>query len=85
MKEIVAILRDIRDWVRSATLEGIAYPYPVAARKAGISLDKLRQHIERGELVPSYVDSKPVIMHEELVRWLRSRPAEAPEPTRRRS
>src|SRR3546814_304770 len=44
-----------------------------------LSIEKVRQHIERGELVPSDVDSKPLIMREEGERWLRTRPAERPE------
>lgn len=44
-----------------------------------LSVEKVRQHITRGELVPSYVDSKPLIMREEGERWLRARPAEKRE------
>lgn len=58
------------------TLDKLAYSLPNFAKAVDLSLEKVRQHIARGELVPSYVDSKPLIMREEGERWLRSRPAE---------
>lgn len=57
-------------------LDKIAYSLPNFAAAVDLSIEKVRQHIARGELVPSYVDSKPLIMREEGERWLRSRPAE---------
>lgn len=57
-------------------LDKIAYSLPNFAAAVDLSLEKIRQHIARGELVPSYVDSKPLIMREEGERWLRSRPTE---------
>lgn len=60
-------------------LDKLAYSIPNFAAAVDLSVEKVRQHIERGELVPSYVDSKPLIMREEGERWLRSRPAERPE------
>ncbi len=47
-----------------------------AATATGYSLEGIRQAIRRNELVPSYANSKPVLMVEELVRWLRSLPDE---------
>lgn len=60
------------------TLDKLAYTIPNFASAVDLSIEKIRQHIARGELVPSYVDSKPLIMREEGERWLRSRPAEKP-------
>lgn len=80
MKEIVRILRQILATLTASNDERLAYTYPMAAAVASISTEKIRQHIARGTLVPSYVDSKPVIMHEELVRWLRTLPAERSAP-----
>lgn len=60
----------------SPTLDKLAYSIPNFAVAVDLSIEKIRQHIARGELVPSYVDSKPLIMREEGERWLRSRPAE---------
>jgi hypothetical protein len=64
-------------------LDKIAYSIPSFAKAVDLSVEKIRQHITRGELVPSYVDSKPLIMQEEGLRWLRARPAEAPVTERR--
>ncbi len=61
------------------TLDKIAYSLPNFAKAVDLSIEKIRQHIDRGELVPSYVDSKPLIMREEGERWLRTRPNERPE------
>lgn len=60
-------------------LTKLAYSIPNFAKAVDLSIEKVRQHIERGELVPSYVDSKPLITQEEGMRWLRARPAERPE------
>lgn len=57
-------------------LPQLAYSLDNFALAVDVSKEKIRQHIERGELVPSYIDSKPVIMKEEGERWLRARPAE---------
>lgn len=57
-------------------LNKLAYSIPNFAKAVDLSIEKVRQHIERGELIPSYVDSKPLIMKEEGERWLRARPAE---------
>lgn len=66
-------------------LDKLAYSIPNFAKAVDLSIEKVRQHIAKGELVPSYVDSKPLIRREEGERWLRARPAEAPEDRRRRS
>ena len=58
------------------TLDKLAYSLPNFAALVDLSVEKVRQHIDRGELTASYVDSKPLIMREEGERWLRSRPAE---------
>ena len=77
MKEILRLLREIVHLLRVLGDPRIAYEYREAAAAVGISLEKLRQHIARGELVPSYIDSKPVILREELIRWVKDRPAES--------
>lgn len=56
----------------------LALTLPEAARATGYSLEGIRQIIRLGQLVPSYANSKPVVMVEELERWLRSLPAENP-------
>lgn len=47
-----------------------------AAAATGYSLDVIRQQIRNSYLVPSYANSKPVILVEELQRWLRALPAD---------
>lgn len=54
----------------------LALTLPEAAEAVGYSLESVRAAIRRGDLVPSYANSKPVVMVEELERWLRSLPAE---------
>lgn len=57
-------------------LDKLAYSIPNFAKAVDLSVEKVRQHLVSGELVASYVDSKPLIMREEGERWLRARPAE---------
>lgn len=47
-----------------------------AAAATGYGPDTLRQQVRDNYLVPSHANSKPVIMVEELIRWLRSLPAD---------
>ena len=47
-----------------------------AAAATGYSLEVIRQQIRKSYLVPSYANSKPVVMVEELLRWLRTLPAD---------
>ena len=75
-------------------LDKIAYSIPNFAKAVDLSVEKVRQHIARGELVPSYVDAKPLIMREEgdaipfycpvneIMRELTYRSAAAPQPHR---
>ena len=61
---------------QTVALGKLAYSIPNFATAVDLSVEKVREHIRRGELVVSYVDSKPLIMREEGERWLRARPAE---------
>lgn len=67
-EEIVALLAD-RPFRLSLTL-------PDAAVATGYSLESIRKAIREHNLVPSYANSKPVVMVEELERWLRTLPSE---------
>lgn len=60
-------------------IDKLSYSLDDFAVAVGLSKEKVRQFIARGELVPSYADAKPLIMREEGERWLRSLPAERPE------
>lgn len=46
-----------------------------SAEACGYSKSTIQVAIERNELVPSYANSKPVVMVTELQRWLESLPS----------
>lgn len=60
-------------------IDKLSYSLDDFAAAVGLSKEKVRQFIARGELAPSYADAKPLILQEEGLRWLRSLPAERPE------
>ena len=55
----------------------LAYSLDEAAAKVGVSGDLLRAQIRQDNLIARYINSKPVIEHDELVAWLRNLPTEA--------
>ena len=61
---------------KSISLDKLAYSIPNFAAAVDLSVEKVREHIRLGNLVASYVDTKPLIMQEEGLRWLRARPSE---------
>lgn len=69
----------------TAKMPPLAVTIPEAAALVRVSVEKLRQHIDRNELEASYIDSKPVIRIDELDRWLKARPNERPLQSRRAS
>ena len=56
----------------------IAYTYAEAARAIGQSLDTIRAHVALGNLTPRYPNSKPIILHSDLVAWAESLPVDRP-------
>lgn len=56
--------------------ETLAYTLPQFAAAIGLSLSSIKIAIREGHLVPSYVNSKPLISKKEGQRWLDSLPAE---------
>ncbi|MDQ0117460.1 hypothetical protein J2T22_000630 [Pseudarthrobacter defluvii] len=56
------------------TTRKIAYSIDEAAARVGVSKELLRAQIAHSYLVARYVNSKPVIEHDELVAWLRNLP-----------
>ncbi len=58
------------------TTRKIAYSVEEAAAKVGVSRDLLRAQIAHHQLVARYVNTKPIIAHDELVAWLDSLPTE---------
>lgn len=57
-------------------LDQLAYSIPNFAKAVDLSVSLVRQAIDNGDLVPAYVNSKPLITRSEGERWLRSLPAE---------
>lgn len=77
IEEIVRrVVREELDALRIAGTQPLTLALPIAeaAKVAGYSLETLRKAIRRDELMPSYANTKPVVMVEELIRWLRTRP-----------
>lgn len=62
-------------------LEKLAYSIPNFAKAVDMSVEAIRQQIEEGYLIRSYVKSKPLILREEGERWLRSLPSERRTPS----
>lgn len=56
----------------------ISYSLPSLAEATDLSVDSIQKAIKRGELVPSYFGSKPVVEEDEAVRWIKSLPTEKP-------
>ena len=56
--------------------EPIAYDVKGAAEATGHSVDVVRRAIRSGELTPRYPTSKPVILADDLRRWVASAPTE---------
>lgn len=54
----------------------LAYNLKEAAAATGYSVDTLRIAIRRNDLVARYANSRPIILADELLDWLRSLPTE---------
>ena len=59
----------------------LAYSIPNLAAAVDLSVSTVREHIDAGNLVPAYPNTKPIIMRSEAERWLRSLPPERPMTT----
>lgn len=57
----------------------ISYSVKGAAAETGVSEPLVRQAIKDGELQERYWNSKQIIEHDELVRFVKSLPTEKPE------
>jgi hypothetical protein len=84
-----AVRRIVREELENATIKTtgsyrLAVSIADAGPLVGYSRDTIRQAVARGDLVPSYANSKAVIMVEELERWARTLPAEDPREVGRR-
>lgn len=58
------------------TTRKLAYTVEEAAARVGCSTDMLRAHMRQNYLTAKYVNSKPIIPHDELVAWLEALPNE---------
>lgn len=58
----------------------LAYTVPEAAEATGYSETVIKEACDRGDLLKSYANTKPVILSTELQRWLENLPH---EPVRR--
>jgi hypothetical protein len=56
----------------------LAYTFEEAAEQSGYSIRTLKQAVADGNLVARYANSKGVIRHEDLAKWLDGLPAEPP-------
>lgn len=59
-------------------LDKLAYSLDEFAAAVSLHKNTIRAAIDAGDLVPSYVGTKPLIARTEGERWLRSLPAERP-------
>lgn len=59
----------------------LAYTIQEAVEATGISEAEIKRAIGRGDLIPSYPNTRPVLRVSEVERWLDAMPA---EPVRRR-
>lgn len=81
LDKIIALLEKavglLQDLLRDRNDRG-AFDLPSFAKWVSLSTQQVRNHIEAGDLVPSYSKSKPLITKEEAIRFLRSLPPERP-------
>jgi hypothetical protein len=56
----------------------LAYSLAEAELATGLGRTSIREAIRENKLIPSYVNSKPIILATELQRWLESLPTERP-------
>jgi hypothetical protein len=75
-----ALRRIIREELdRSVAVPRISLNYDDAAKAVGVSRSTLKMAVARGDLTPSYQNTKPLFLISELQRWVESLPNDAPE------
>lgn len=57
-------------------LDKLAYSIPSLAKAVDLSVQQVRNHINAGDIVPSYSGSKPLIPLEEAKRFIENLPTE---------
>lgn len=56
----------------------IAYSLEEAADNVGYSLSVIKRAIRAGEIIPRFANTKPVILHSDLVEWAEALPLDKP-------
>ncbi len=56
----------------------IAYSLQGAAEAIGQSVSTIKDEIRKGNLIPRYPNSKPIILHDDLEEWARTRSVDRP-------
>jgi hypothetical protein len=59
-----------------APIPKLAFTFEEAAAATGYGKTVIKMAVRRGDIIPSYANSKPVIRLEELQHWLEALPAE---------
>ena len=59
-------------------MDRLAYTYDEAAAQCGVSTMTIRRAVAKGDLIPRYPSSRPVLTRAELEAWLDRLPAEPP-------
>ena len=55
-------------------ITAVSHSYRRAALVADVSETLIREAVNRGDLAVHYVNTKPVILHDELHAWIESQP-----------
>jgi len=63
-------------------MDKLSYSVAGLSEATEISTDEIRRAIKRGDLIPSYIGTKPFVTRTEAERWLSTLPS---EPVRRAS
>ena len=60
-------------------MTALAYRYEDAARVCGVGETRIREAVAAGELIPSWPDSHPRLLHHELEAWVLTWSREKPD------
>ena len=56
----------------------LALTLPQAAEACGVSVEIIRRAVDKGDLIPRYPSSRPVVLVKDVEAWLESRPTSRP-------
>lgn len=63
----------------TAVAHKISYSIEEAVEATGYSKDVIQRAMRAGDLVPRYVNSKPVLLADDLRSWIENAPTESPK------